>query len=1130
MHSSILGSQEKQAEILDQILSIGQAAQRHIAERPKKVYQLLVEVVCNMTGADCAVIYPYHPAFGEFYDVENVAACGLLHDLPVEEKADKKRRLSARVHREGEVVREDIEREEPQMLKESSFIAREGIQAFMGLSLRVGDNILGILYVDYRQPHSFSEDEKRIIHLIGQQAAMAISNSWSYRLADMRAEAVARLKAVGQSLVAIEDPTQTLDSVLEDIAHSAQEVLDADIVDLYQYIQARNEFALPPTLMGERLHLHLIPTKIYDDDVVVAAVKMGESQYFHDARAASLLTRDFDIPHDDAPDERFVVREKVASSAIIPLRVVGETVGVMFVNYRTPQFFGPEQKDVIESFAAQAAVAIRNARLFQLEQEQRQQSQALLNDFQILHDVANNLAKQPVLEQIYQVAVQSAVRTLNCSHSTIFILDKRVGELVAMERIGSLHGVSEVGRFKPGEGLAGTVAKTGESILVNDAASDDRFTAGKVVPRSALRSIILAPIKIENEIVGVISADKDEVGGFTQHNLEMLETLALDLGIAINLRRQQDTLQAVAEFQRAISSVLPVQAQLGQVYEKMSGLMDTSSMFIALYEDDTGVIRFPLVYERGQLIDDEVKVEGRPYAPRPFGTRRGLTEWVIRHREPLLVEDFEAWAVGEDEVEKAFRQDVKCCLLVPALFKDRIIGAIGLQNFDQPCVFDNDDRNLLITIANQMAIAIENARLYQDLERRVYALSALNEVGQTLTSGIRLKEDEILKLIYGQARRLTGTQNIYIALYDEKTDTITFRLVMERGRRVDVEQQKGFAPRKIDKAKRGKTEEVILTRKPILHKTHAEALAWYNEPGHREYVGEVSASHLAVPMVVAERVIGVLAIYDWEREHAYDEQDLQVLSSMASQAAIALDNANLYAATREELIAARQLAALGTVTAAIQHRINNTLNIIVPNVTRLRKRVDTSNETIQEILDIIERNTQYTSDYIARIQEPLKETEVQAVDINASLREAQAQIWGQYQDRAGFGAVKVAYNLDDSLPLIQASLGQITEIFRNLIENSYKAMSPDGGNLTIVSRRVDDRLEVEIQDTGPGIPANIRDKLFIKPVPSRRPGEGSGLGLWLTGLLLQKYAGEISIEKTGADGTMMLVRLPVSRS
>ncbi len=235
-------------------------------------------------------------------------------------------------------------------------------------------------------------------------------------------------------------------------------------------------------------------------------------------------------------------------------------------------------------------------------------------------------------------------------------------------------------------------------------------------------------------------------------------------------------------------------------------------------------------------------------------------------------------------------------------------------------------------------------------------------------------------------------------------------------------------------------------------------------------------------------------------------------------------------ADRRELTAIRQVATLGTATAALQHRINNTLNIIIPNVTRLRRRVDLSDETIQEILDIIERNARYTSDYINRIQEQLKETEIQVVDINATLREAQVQIQHQYQNRAGFGTIEIIYNLDDSLPSIKAPLGQIAEVFCNLIENSYKAMGADGGTLTITSWRTDSWLEVEVQDTGTGIPSNIRNNLFNQPVPSKQPDQGSrgsGLGLWLSALLLQKYAGEIKMADTGPSGTTMLVRLPV---
>ncbi|MFN8456331.1 MAG: ATP-binding protein [Anaerolineae bacterium] len=237
-------------------------------------------------------------------------------------------------------------------------------------------------------------------------------------------------------------------------------------------------------------------------------------------------------------------------------------------------------------------------------------------------------------------------------------------------------------------------------------------------------------------------------------------------------------------------------------------------------------------------------------------------------------------------------------------------------------------------------------------------------------------------------------------------------------------------------------------------------------------------------------------------------------------------------AARQGLVAINQLAVLRIAMRAIQSRIDDTLNIVRPNITRLRKHVDPSSEAIKDILDIMERNTKNTAEYINRIQEPLKAAETQLVDINASLHEAQDKVWKQYQGRSEFGEVVISYRTDESLPPFKASLIQITEMFRNLIENGYKAMGAQGGVLTIISRRADGWIEVEIQDSGPGIPVEIRDKIFIDPVPSKQPGQSgqrSGLGLWLSVLLLQTHSGEIRIAKTGPQGTTVLVRLPISK-
>ncbi|NIN68116.1 MAG: GAF domain-containing protein, partial [Anaerolineae bacterium] len=143
------------------------------------------------------------------------------------------------------------------------------------------------------------------------------------------------------------------------------------------------------------------------------------------------------------------------------------------------------------------------------------------------------------------------------------------------------------------------------------------------------------------------------------------------------------------------------------------------------------------------------------------------------------------------------------------------------------------------------------------------------------------------------ARRLTGTQDMYIALYDDEAEMIRFGVVVTEGKRETYES------RKVDMERRGKTEEIIFTRQPLLHRTQQEAEDWYALPGHQEFIGHISLSWLGVPMMVGERVLGVIALWDWEREHAYDELDEQVLASMASQAAIAIDSARLFESARQ---------------------------------------------------------------------------------------------------------------------------------------------------------------------------------------------------------------------------------------
>ncbi|MFN8456333.1 MAG: GAF domain-containing protein [Anaerolineae bacterium] len=530
-------------------------------------------------------------------------------------------------------------------------------------------------------------------------------------------------------------------------------------------------------------------------------------------------------------------------------------------------------------------------------------------EFQVLHQAANDLPKQPNLGQVYQTAAAAALEALNCRHATIFILERPAGELTAQARAGKPSEAPEVKHFKWGEGLAGEVAKTGHSIAVRDTASDPRFVES-VKPRSAPRSIILAPIKVEEEVLGVISADKDEIDGFTPHNLEILETLALDVGLAINLRRQQDRLQTLNEVGQTLTSGIRLQQDgvLRLIYEQAQKLTQTQNIYIALYEKETNTVHFKLVMEKGQQVDPQH--HDRLASRQIKKTKRGKTEEVILTGKPMLhrtrAEEV-AWYRQKGHREYVGEMSASH-LAVPMILNQKVKGVIAIYDWEQEHAYDEQDIQVLSAMASQAAIALDNAALFnslteanQALERRVEALTALNEVGRTLTSGLRLTQDEILELIYQQARQLTGTQDMYIALYDETTQMIEFKLALEKGERAEI-----AAPRRADMGRRGKTEEVIFTKRPILHKTEQESEAWYKLPEHQEFIGRVPPTWLGVPMMIAEKVLGMIAIYDWEQEHAYDELHQQILSSMASQAAIALDNANLYYEVNQALANANQ--------------------------------------------------------------------------------------------------------------------------------------------------------------------------------------------------------------------------------
>ncbi len=576
--------------------------------------------------------------------------------------------------------------------------------------------------------------------------------------------------------------------------------------------------------------------------------------------------------------------------------------------------------------------------------------------------------------------------------------------------------------------------------------------------------------------------------------------------------------------------------------QAMEGVIDTSNMYIALYDPMTETIEFPLYFEHGQEIPDEVKRNGHPAASRKLGERKGLTDWVIREKEPLLIEkDFEN-ETGRRGIE-AFTIKTKCWLGAPMLLRGEVIGVIGLQNFEQEGVFDANHRNLLTTLASQAAIAIDNVRALRLAEEAAITKTLADERRKRLMhlqqisdqmAKVVVEPDSVLELIVQAANEVIHSDLATVYLYDENTGRFTG----------GVRLTQGGAPIEVEDLPKSDDIEVIeiADKQEPIYEPNANT-DFTTRHSIRAYAG--------IPLTVRDsqglaNTVGVLFV-NFRKDHNFTVEEREILEHLANQAAIAI----AYTAARTSAEANEQLAALGSAAATLQHRLGNTISITLPAVLRLRYRIG-DDPVAEEILDTIERNTLFANEVIRRMQTPLQSESFIFTNINSLMSmaiihcvenggrfpqvELTSNLTSSQRNRTSeieaLPQIRVEARLAKDMPETYASVGRLQEVFRVLVENAIKAIYPHSGQVIVECnlrtggrRRV---VEITVTDNGKGIEDKIKEKLFLQPVPRKEFGEGAGLGLWISNIVVRSHQGSINLQWTKVgEGSTFIVRLPI---
>ncbi|MGE0445966.1 MAG: GAF domain-containing protein [Vicinamibacterales bacterium] len=319
--------------------------------------------------------------------------------------------------------------------------------------------------------------------------------------------------------------------------------------------------------------------------------------------------------------------------------------------------------------------------------------------FDLGRDVTSVLDLEELLERIPQLIARIA----SFSAFSVYLLDEKRQELTVAYSVGYPDQVTPTLHLKVGQGVVGAAVEEGRPILVNDIRQEPRYRG----PLRNMLSQLAVPMRRKGRVIGALNLLNKKPGAFTSQDEALLRQFAAHVAVAIenarlfrSERHYIDTLETLAEIGREMSSILDLDVLLTRIASLTKRLIDYRTFGILLVNEQTQMLEMKLAVRYGE--------EG---TAKNIKLGEGLVGWAAVNREPLLVSD-----VSKDPRYLNLVPDAKSELVVPMLIKDRCIGVFDLESPELDA-FTKEHKELLTLLASQAAVAIENARLYEEVTR-----------------------------------------------------------------------------------------------------------------------------------------------------------------------------------------------------------------------------------------------------------------------------------------------------------------------------------------------------------------------------------------------------------------------------
>jgi GAF domain-containing protein/DNA-binding response OmpR family regulator len=813
-----------------------------------------------------------------------------------------------------------------------------------------------------------------------------------------------------------------------------------------------------------------------------------------------------------------------------PIIYKEQVLGALCLFDTTPHSVTENESTLLTTIGQQIGVAIENARLFSDIAHERQVAQTLLGTAEVL-------GKTLQLDKLLAGALDELQRMVPYDVASISLLHNEACWVVASHGLESSHAATFNLEEHP---LVQRVVHERIPVIVSSAHDEPGWLP--IEETKSVKSWLGAPLIAKDEVIGVLTVSSHHPDIYNEETARLTLAFAHQTALAIdNSRLYEQTRVQLREavmlhgVTATLSSTLDMEQMLPYVARSLCEAMNTTSTEIYSLDEEAEAITVVADYASPESTETkQTSNVGKTYALPDFPAAADTLGW--SHAVQVRKEDDNT---TQADLEFLKARDAQAALLLPIVARGLMMGLAAVWESEGPRRFTQGEIVLGQTLTHQAAIALENARLFEETRRQVKRTELLLEASKAAAS--TLDSTEVLRRLAQAIAEAIGADMTGAYAVDESG----LALQPVTGYNVPAEKTESYSKFHIPLKEHTFVEEAWQSQKAVFTDDAP------NDTRLHEKVLQLFPvqSALLLPMIVRQEIIGGLWAVWWKDAHNFTEEELQLAEGIVRQAAVAIQNARLFEEVEASRIELQQRArALEKVNIRLQeldrlksqflahmsHELRTPLNSVIgfsevlidglvgeitPEQMECAENILTSGEHLRALInDVLD---------FSKIEAGRMTLDIRTFDVQGWLEEAQRTITPLVEKKSQTLTVDVA----DALPRLVADPVRIKQVLINLLSNANK-FTPEGGHIALSCRLADpDTMIFSVTDTGVGIKPEDQEIIFEEfrqsSGVSAGETEGTGLGLAISKRLVEMHGGSIWVESECEVGSTFSFSVPV---